>query len=212
MLVLFSIGMTKGKWGTLLDGLLGFKRAYDDNLPLRDALPTLTAAHPQRYGTLGLLDLCDEMHDELRDSRIPALLDSAFDVLPEAKLTPGDAYRRLVRGRTERLSLSEMADRTATVMVVPYPPGIPILMPGESAGAADGPLLEYLSALEAFDQRFPGFEHDIHGVARDADGSYAIECLTPETIPAPSDGVHQIAREEPMVPRTAASALAALDG
>jgi arginine/lysine/ornithine decarboxylase len=71
-----------------------------------------------------------------------------------------------------------MAERTATVMVVPYPPGIPILMPGESAGAADGPLLQYLAALQTFDKRFPGFEHDIHGVERDAHGNYAIECLT----------------------------------
>jgi arginine decarboxylase len=180
LLVLFSIGMTRGKWGTLLDGLLGFKRAYDENTPLSVALPKLIATQPERYAGLGLADLCDEMHDALRAGRMPALLDSAFDALPEAKLTPADAYRRLVRGRSERLPLAAMAERTATVMVVPYPPGIPILMPGESAGPADGPLLEYLAALEAFDKRFPGFEHDIHGVERDAGGSYAIECLTRE--------------------------------
>jgi hypothetical protein len=138
MLVLFSIGMTKGKWGTLLDCLLGFKRAYDENTPLRDALPKLAAAHPDRYGSLGLADLCDDMHDALRTSRMPALLDSAFEALPEAKLTPADAYRRLVRGRTERLPLAATAGRTATVMVVPYPPGIPILMPGESSAQPTG--------------------------------------------------------------------------
>jgi arginine decarboxylase len=180
LLVLFSIGMTKGKWGTLLDGLLGFKRAYDANLPLRDVLPDLVAANPERYGALGLADLCDEMHDALRTGRMPALLDSAFDALPEVKLTPGDAYRRLVRGRSERLPLAAMAERIATVMVVPYPPGIPILMPGESTGPADGPLLEYLGALETFDKRFPGFEHDIHGVERDFTGNYQVECLTLE--------------------------------
>jgi arginine decarboxylase len=190
LLVLFSIGMTKGKWGTLLDGLLGFKRAYDENTPLRVALPTLAAAHPRRYGDLGLADLCNQMHDALRAGRMPALLDSAFDALPEAKLTPADAYRRLVRGRSERLSLASMAERTATVMVVPYPPGIPILMPGESAGPADGPLLEYLTALETFDKHFPGFEHDIHGVERDTDGNYAIECLTLEPAAAHTNGSH----------------------
>ena len=135
------------------------------------------------------------MHDALRTGRMPALLDSAFDALPEAKLTPADAYRRLVRGRSERLPLADMAERTATVMVVPYPPGIPILMPGESAGAADGPLLEYLAALEAFDKRFPGFEHDIHGVERDSDGNYAIECLTREPATAASNGSHLSKRE-----------------
>jgi arginine decarboxylase len=197
MLVLFSIGMTKGKWGTLLDGLLGFKRAYDENMPLRDALPTLVTAHPQRYADLGLADLCDEMHDALRTSRMPALLDSAFDVLPQAELTPGDAYRRLVRGRTDRLPLAAMAERTAAVMVVPYPPGIPILMPGESVGAADGPLLEYLAALEVFDKHFPGFEHDIHGVARDTDGNYAIECLALNALPIPSNGSQPVEHQQP---------------
>jgi arginine decarboxylase len=44
LLVLFSIGMTKGKWGTLLDGLLGFKRAYDENTPLSDRAPEARAA------------------------------------------------------------------------------------------------------------------------------------------------------------------------
>jgi len=197
ILVLFSIGMTKGKWSTLLDGLLGFKRAYDENQPLAETLPRLAAAQPQRYGSLGLADLCDEMHDALRSGAVPALLDSAFDALPAAKLTPAEAYRRLVRGRTERLGLAAMAERTATVMVVPYPPGIPILMPGESAGPADGPLLEYLRALEAFDKRFPGFEHDIHGVERDASGNYAIECLTSEAPAAASNGSQKLERERP---------------
>jgi arginine decarboxylase len=76
-LVLFSIGMTKGKWGTLLDGLLAFKRAHDENVPLRDALPTLAGSNPERYGSLGLADLCDEMHDALRSGRLPTLLDRA---------------------------------------------------------------------------------------------------------------------------------------
>jgi arginine decarboxylase len=207
MLVLFSIGMTKGKWGTLLDGLLAFKRAYDHNTPLRDALPTLAAAHPDRYQTLGLADLCEEMHQALRASRMPALLDSAFDALPDAKLTPGDAYRRLVRGRTDRLPLAALAERTAAVMVVPYPPGIPILMPGESSGAADGPLLQYLAALESFDRRFPGFEHDIHGVARDTDGNYAIECLALEAGSTPSNGSHQVEVQQPVVTSAGAPSL-----
>jgi len=177
-LVLFSIGMTKGKWGTLLDGMLAFKRAYDANLPLREALPSLVAAHPDRYAELRLRDLCDDMHEAMRARRLTALLDEAFSGLPEPVCSPGDAYRRLVRGRSELLRLGAMSERTAAVMVVPYPPGIPILMPGESAGALDGPLLAYLAGLEDYDRRFPGFEHDIHGVGRTAYGDYQIECLT----------------------------------
>jgi arginine decarboxylase len=94
LLVLFSIGMTKGKWGTLLDGLLGFKRAYDENTPLRVALPKLAAAHPERYGASGSPTSATRCTTRFAAGRMPALLDSAFDALPEAKLTPADAYRR----------------------------------------------------------------------------------------------------------------------
>ena len=46
ILFLFSIGITKGKWGTLLNALLDFKRDYDSNAPLAQVLPHLTADHP----------------------------------------------------------------------------------------------------------------------------------------------------------------------
>ena len=178
LLVLFSIGMTRGKWGTLLDGLLAFKRAYDAGQQISEAIPDLAAAYPGQYGGLTVRELCDQMHAEIRDRRIIELLDQAFSEIPEPATNPGEAYRRLVRGRTERIPVSEMAGRVAAVMVVPYPPGIPILMPGENAGAVDGPVLRYLLALQDFDARFPGFAHDIHGVERDERGIFSVECLS----------------------------------
>jgi arginine decarboxylase len=177
VLVLFSIGTTSGKWGTLVEGLLAFKRAYDAAQPLAQALPDLVAAYPGRYGALTLRQLCDEMHAQTKDRGTIELLDRAFEVLPVPVSTPGEAYRSLVKGRTEQVRVSEMAGRVATVMVVPYPPGIPILMPGECAGDLDGPILQYLLALEEFDIKFPGFAHDIHGVERDEGGAFSIECL-----------------------------------
>jgi arginine decarboxylase len=117
------------------------------------------------------------MHAEVCARGTIELLDRAFAELPVPATTPSDAYRRLVRARTGRVPVSEMAGRVAAVMVVPYPPGIPILMPGERAGALDGPVLSYLLALEAFDLKFPGFAHDIHGVERDERGIFSVECL-----------------------------------
>ena len=64
------------------------------------------------------------------------------------------AYEHLVQGRVEQVTLEELAGRTVATGVVPYPPGIPLLMPGENAGPADGPVLGYLKALEAYDRRF----------------------------------------------------------
>jgi len=59
---------------------------------------------------------------------------------------------------------------------VPYPPGIPMLMPGEYVGDANGPYLSYLRALHAWDKQFPGFGHDTHGVAS-VHGAYYVHCL-----------------------------------
>jgi arginine/lysine/ornithine decarboxylase len=93
-------------------------------------------------------------------------------------LSPVEAYERLVKGAIEPLTLEAMAGRTVATGVVPYPPGIPLLMPGEAAGAAEGPLLGYLKALEAFDAMVPGFAHDIHGVEV-VDGRYQVLCVKP---------------------------------
>jgi len=176
ILFLFSIGITKGKWGTLLNALLEFKRDYDRNAPLAEALPGLVSAHPGVYGELGLRDLADQMFVQLRESRQTHWLAEAFSTLPTPVMTPSAAYQHLVRDDIEHVALEDLADRVLATSVVPYPPGIPMLMPGESTGANDGPYLGYLRALWAWDRRFPGFGHDTHGV-ENRDGDYYVQCL-----------------------------------
>ncbi|HKU00341.1 MAG TPA: Orn/Lys/Arg decarboxylase N-terminal domain-containing protein [Paraburkholderia sp.] len=175
-LVLFSIGITKGKWGTLVNTLLDFKRDYDANVPLARVLPALAAAHRRQYGDLGLRDLCNLMFGAMHELKTTALMASAFSTLPHADLSPTEAYEKLVQNEIEWLGLEQMAGRTVATGVVPYPPGIPLLMPGENAGDADGPLLGYLRALERFDRRFPCFTHDTHGVEV-VDQAYRIACI-----------------------------------
>jgi arginine decarboxylase len=172
ILVLFSIGITKGKWGTLLNALLDFKGDYDANAPLARALPGVAASYPG----LGLRDLADQMFDQLRKSRQTHWLAEAFSTLPTPIMTPNAAYQHLVRDEIEHVPLEELADRVLATSVVPYPPGIPMLMPGESTGPDDGPYLGYLRALWAWDKRFPGFGHDTHGV-ENRDGVYYVQCL-----------------------------------
>ena len=57
-LVLFSMGITKGKWSTLVTELVNFKDLYDANAPLKRVLPALVEAHPETYAKMGLKDLC----------------------------------------------------------------------------------------------------------------------------------------------------------
>jgi arginine/lysine/ornithine decarboxylase len=176
VLFLFSIGITKGKWGTLLNALLDFKRDYDGNAPLTQVLPNLPAEHPSVYRTMGLRELADRMFAQLKESKRTHWLAEAFSTLPEPVLTPNAAYQHLVRDTIEHVALDDLAGRVLATSVVPYPPGIPMLMPGESAGAKDGPYIAYLRALSAWDERFPGFGHDTHGV-ENRGGIYYFQCL-----------------------------------
>jgi lysine decarboxylase/arginine decarboxylase len=177
ILLLFSIGITKGKWGSLVSALCDFKRDYDDNAPLDVVLPELVKNYPERYAGMGLKDLADIMFSAMDQFKTTAMMADGFSILPHPDMSPVRAYERLVQGKVEQVTLDQLAGRTVATGVVPYPPGIPLLMPGENAGPADGPLIGYLQALEAYDRRFPGFGHDTHGVEVE-DGVYRVYCLT----------------------------------
>ncbi len=180
-LTLFSIGVTKGKWGSLVADLMEFKELYDANAPLSAGLPELVEAHPERYGQMGFRDLAAEMHAAIRTHEILENLDRAFMQLPEPVLSPRETFNRLVRGEVEPVAAADLEGRTLAVQVVPYPPGIPLLMPGERFVEATRAVGDFLVGLEAFDAQFPGFEHDIHGVEvkTDEDGRpyYSLYCL-----------------------------------
>ncbi|GGH01464.1 Orn/Lys/Arg decarboxylase N-terminal domain-containing protein [Silvibacterium dinghuense] len=172
ILTLFSVGTSKGKWGSLLETLFEFKRLYDQEAMLNEALPALTAKYPDRYGSMTLKQLSDDMHNAMRELNLPGLLHAACDTEPNPVLTPAQTYQKLIRNGTERVKVAEMAGRIPAVMLVPYPPGIPIRMPGERLGGIDSPTIQLLMALEDFGRRFPGFEREVHGIEVDAQGQY----------------------------------------
>ena len=180
-LVLFTVGVTKGKWGSLVAGLMEFKRLYDSNASLEQIMPDLVGSHRERYQDMGLKDLADAMHAEMGRTKLLAVMDAAFTILPDAVMNPRTTYGELVKGRVERIAVAEMVDRVVAVQLVPYPPGIPIMMPGEKVTGKKKAVVDYLLALQTFDSHFPGFEHDTHGVEieRAADGKpvYMTYCL-----------------------------------
>lgn len=175
-LVLFSMGITKGKWSTLLTELLEFKRSYDANLPLIDVLPSIAHAGGGRYQGMGLRDLCDALHGCYRENATAKALKSMYTALPELAIKPADAYDRLVRGEVEAVPIDQLQGRIAAVMLVPYPPGIPLIMPGERFTVATRSILDYLAFARTFDQAFPGFDIDVHGLQTEA-GEYCVDCL-----------------------------------
>ena len=176
-LVLFSLGTTHGKAATLLAELFEFKRLYDADAPLTRALPRLVGDHPDRYGKLTLRELADELQAALLESDLTELTGTMYSDLPAPIITPSSAYGHIVGDTIELVSVPELAGRVSTAMVVPYPPGIPVIMPGERFPAAGCALLRYLGTSQMLDERFPSFETEIHGVEVQEDGSYQIPCL-----------------------------------
>lgn len=176
VLFLFSMGITMGKWGTLTTRFFSFKTLYDENVLLEDVFPDLVEKHPAIYGGKSLPMLAHEMHEFKRDSRQLQLLDEAFSALPEPVMTPAEAYRHLVKNNVERVSLEQAQGRIMAGGIVPYPPGIPLLMGGERTGSLNEPVLAYLKTLQDFDNRFPGFEHETHGIENE-NGVYMMYCI-----------------------------------
>jgi lysine decarboxylase/arginine decarboxylase len=179
-LTLFSIGVTKGKSGTLLAGLFAFKELFDRNASLDEVYPELVAQNPARYAGRTIKDLAKEMHAHLKKEDISRVTTKVFSILPEQAMAPWEAYEELVRGNVESLSIREMQGRIPAVMLVPYPPGIPIIMPGERFTAESQAILDYLAAFEDFDNAFPGFETETHGVDPRREGDrikYYVNCI-----------------------------------
>lgn len=180
ILFLFSMGNTKGKWGTLITELFEFKRHYDEKTPLEEIFPDLVNTHPERYAGMTLRSLSDEMHAFKRERRMCELLEEAYSTLPEPAVAYAEAYRSIVRGAVEHVPVEEAGGRIVATGIYPYPPGIPLLAPGERTGLPDGPIIRYLSCIQDFDAQFPGFEHDIHGV-ENVKGRYMMYCIKEDT-------------------------------
>jgi lysine decarboxylase/arginine decarboxylase len=164
-LLLNSLGTTRGKQGTVLAELFKFKELYDANAALEDLFPDMVKKYPV-YMNNGLQDHCRAMHSYFSRTSILEKMQAAFDVIPEQKMTPAEAYHCIVKQQVAYVDIDQMQDRTAAVMIVPYPPGIPIMMGGEVMNAKALPIHQYLLLRQDFENAFPGYESDIHGITR----------------------------------------------
>ena len=165
-LLLNSLGTTKAKQGTLLAAMLRFKELYDTNSPAYQALPDLAKTCPDVYKGVGLRDHCNDIHGYFKKHNILEKMQDAFQIIPDQMMKPSEAYHEVVRRNVEYVELDEMMGRIPAVMMVPYPPGIPIIMGGEMMNEKARPIFEYLKLRQDFENRFPGYESDIHGVER----------------------------------------------
>ncbi|WP_034292417.1 arginine/lysine/ornithine decarboxylase [Herbaspirillum sp. RV1423] len=178
--IMFTIGITKGRWNTLVTALQQFKDDYDKNQPIWRILPEFAAANQgrnARYERLGLRDLCQQIHETYRAYDVARLTTEMYlsDMQPAMK--PSDAFSKMAHREIDRVPLDELEGRVTSILLTPYPPGIPLLIPGERFNKT---IVDYLKFARDFNEKFPGFETDVHGlVKREVDGrrDYFVDCV-----------------------------------
>src|SRR5450631_2654586 len=180
LLFLLTPGVEASKAGTLISGLVAFKKLHDDNALLEDVIPEFHRRWAARYASVRLRDLCADMHRFFRQADVSALQAWQFQPqhLPEIAMSPRDAARYLVRNDVDYLPIDAIAGRVATTPFVVYPPGIAAIVPGERLSERARPMIDYLKMFETCFNTFPGFDVEIQGVYREVDASGRIRLHT----------------------------------
>ncbi|WP_439683324.1 Arginine/lysine/ornithine decarboxylase [Cupriavidus oxalaticus] len=174
--IMFTIGITKGRWNSLVTELQQFKDDYDQNQPLWRVLPEFVGKYPQ-YERMGLRDLCDAIHSVYKANDVARVTTEMYLSDMEPAMKPSDAWAMMAHREIERVPVDDLEGRVTAILLTPYPPGIPLLIPGERFNRT---IVQYLKFAREFNKLFPGFETDIHGLVEDeVDGktAYFVDCV-----------------------------------
>jgi arginine decarboxylase len=134
--IMFTIGITKGRWNTLVTAL-------------------------QQYKANDVARLTTEMY--------------LSDMQPSMK--PSDAFAAMAHREIDRVEIDKLEGRVTSVLLTPYPPGIPLLVPGERFNQT---IVRYLQFAREFNKTFPGFDTDIHGLVEENTAGelrYFVDCV-----------------------------------
>ncbi len=174
--VMFTIGITKGRWTSLVTELQQFKMDYDANQPLWRVMPEFVQKYPA-YERVGLRDLAQQIHEEYKRFDVARVTTEMYLSQMEPAMKPSDAFECIAHRRVDRVPIDELEGRITTMLVTPYPPGIPLLIPGERFNRS---IVEYLKFARSFNARFPGFDTDVHGLLVESDrgvDQYYVDCV-----------------------------------
>jgi arginine decarboxylase len=174
--IMFTIGITKGRWNTLVAELQQFKDHYDKNMPIWRVLPDFATKYPQ-YERMGLKDVANKIHDFYRSHDVARMTTEMYlsDMIPA--MPPSEAFAKMAHRDIERVNIDDLEDRITAMLVTPYPPGIPLLIPGERFNKR---IVDYLKFAREFNEKFPGFETDIHGLVKEevhGRKTYFVDCV-----------------------------------
>ena len=101
-----------------------------------------------------------------------------FTPLPEMKTS--DAFACMAHREIDRVEIDQLEGRVTSVLLTPYPPGIPLLIPGERFNRR---IVDFLRFTRQFNAAFPGFDTDVHGLVEDEGEqgrTYYVDCVRPD--------------------------------
>ena len=112
--IMFTIGITKGRWNTLVTALQQFKDDYDKNQPLWKILPEFVAQQP-KYEGVGLRDLCQQIHDMYKAHDVARVTTEMYlsDMQPSMK--PSDAFACMAHREIDRVEIDQLEGRVTSV-------------------------------------------------------------------------------------------------
>ena len=171
----FTLLMTPSSDSATLNRLVGaledFEAHWLNGTAVLQLLPSLRAASAPYQG-LSIAELGERIRALYRIHQVELRQSEIFSAMGAAQenCSPYQANQRFVRGEASLQRISEVAGRVAAEGVIPYPPGIMCITPGECWTAT---LVGYLQAVEDLSAQYPEFAPHIQGVHRigDADGS-----------------------------------------
>ncbi|MDD1968036.1 ornithine decarboxylase [Pseudomonas putida] len=116
-----------------------------------------------RYSNLSLRQLCTSINDLFIDSKIQQLQSSLFslDTSTPPSFSPYEANQAFIRGQTRLVPLAAAQGCVSAEGVIPYPPGVMCIAPGERWNAA---LIDYLLVIQQLIDRYPEFAPHIQGL------------------------------------------------
>ncbi|MCC7326921.1 MAG: arginine/lysine/ornithine decarboxylase [Burkholderiales bacterium] len=174
--IMFTIGITKGRWNTLVTALQQFKDDYDKNQPLWRILPEFCGKQPQ-YERVGLRELCQQIHEMYKANDVARVTTEMYRSDMQPAMKPSDAFACMAHREIDRVEIDNLEGRVTAILLTPYPPGLPLLIPGERFNRT---IVEYLKFARTFNEKFPGFETDIHGLVKTRDGGatrFFMDCV-----------------------------------
>ena len=155
----------------LVDALVDFETHWLKGTAVMQVLPSLRAASA-RYQGLSIAELGERISTLYRTHQVERRQSEIFSAMgaEQGACSPYQANQQFVRGQASLQRVGEVAGRIAAEGVIPYPPGIMCIAPGERWTAT---LAGYLQAVEDLSAQYPEFAPHIQGVhsIRETDGS-----------------------------------------